>query len=135
MSKKKPLVEDAAPANQPEEALIIPSPPEEVADSAALPGDDGPDPTRNPETVEGSIFPQVPGEEQDANKKPDEGPDLDIDEDLKNEIASIAEGSSEPTADELVNMVDQLLSDFKGANKLDVIQRIEQVIKRQKSRM
>lgn len=135
MSKKKPLVEDASKEKLPEETIVIPQTSDETPASPPLPGGDGPDPTRNPETVEGSIFPQVPGEEQDDSKKPDEGPDLDIDEDLKNEMAAVAEGSSEPTADELVNMVDQLLLDFKGQNKLDVIQRIEQVIKRHKSRM
>lgn len=135
MSKKKPLVEDATPENQPEETIIIPTPDETPAVSDPLPGGDVQDPTRNPDTVEGSVFPQVPGEAKDANKTPDEGPDLGIDEDLKNEMAAMAEGSSEPTADELVNMVDQLLLDFKGQNKLDVIQHIEQVIKRHKSRM
>lgn len=124
MGKRKPLVEDTTVSEGTITSSAVP-----LSVSRDLQGGNAVDPTRNPETVEGSIFPQVPGEEQNANKIPDEGPEFDA------ELLAEAEDSIEPTADELVDMVGRLLNDFKGQNKLDVIQRIEQVIKRQKSRM
>ena len=128
MSKKKPLVEDQSA--KPEETLEL-----KLADGGSLTLEPvkSDTPVADSLEVEGSIFPQVPGEAKDESKAPDEGPDFD--QELLKEIADVAAGSQEPTADELVSMVDQLLNDFKGQNKLDVIQRIEQIIKRQKSRM
>jgi hypothetical protein len=132
MSKKKSLVEDQ-PAAESEQIVIkdeaIPS--QEASTNAAtepLPGEQ--DPTRNPDTVEGSVFHQVPAEQEGKSEESaEDAPQLKTEE----EPAGYEDYS--PTADEIVQALDKLLGVFFGQEKVALMQRVEHLFKEHKARM
>lgn len=121
------------------------------------------DPTRNPDTVEGSIFPQIPAEVKGTqenpvlgNASPVEGEakieTVDLSGEAETEVKdktqgelnpteggeSAAEESYEdytPTADQVVKALDEILGTFYGPSKLELVQRVEALLKQHKSKM
>ncbi len=130
MSKKKPLVEDMSvdiKASDNQGPVDV-----KIEDPTSLPG--GQDPTRNPDTVEGSVFPQIPGEAGDASKAPENEPEDEEDELEDTGETPEPERSQGFALDEIIEALDELFKEYPGS-KIELFQAIERLMKEHKSRM
>lgn len=146
MAKRKALVEDAMQKDSASENNEIPAQvptvtgetevqenPTGPGTSSSVPGEQ--DPTRNPDTTENSIFPQVtdiPGEAKDDERDPVKNDEQEAD---SGEIAESPEHNAPPSIEEVISALDSLLNLYTGEVKINLILRVQNLMKEHRSRM